>query len=82
MAVTTGHADVAFGFRATHPAPRRLPDPPTDWKEPYAATAEEDSLPWTTLGDVAAAARGFLDPVLGSNTDGSWNPGSWTWDLT
>jgi hypothetical protein len=71
-----------FGFRATHPAPPRLPDPPMDWKEPYAAIAEEDALPWTTIGDVVAAARGFLDPVLGSNADGTWDPGSWTWDLT
>ncbi|WP_242341290.1 nucleotidyl transferase AbiEii/AbiGii toxin family protein [Anaeromyxobacter sp. SG66] len=31
-----------FGFRATHPTPPRLPDPPMDWKDPYAAIAEED----------------------------------------
>jgi hypothetical protein len=71
-----------FAFRATHPTPPRLPDPPMDWKEPYATMAEEDALPWTTLRDVVAAARGFLDPVLGSNADGSWDPRSWTWDLT
>lgn len=71
-----------FGFRATHPAPPRLPDPPPDWTEPYAAIAEEDALPWTTLADVLAAARGFLEPVLGSDAHGSWDPGSWTWDFT
>jgi hypothetical protein len=71
-----------FGFRATHPAPPRLPDPPMVWTEPYAAIAEEDALPWTTLDDVVAAARAFLDPVLDSNAAGSWDPTSWTWDLT
>lgn len=69
-----------FGFRSTHPIPTRLPDPPVDWKAPYATIAEEDTLPWATLGEVAASAREYLDPVLGADADGSWDPDSWTWN--
>jgi hypothetical protein len=71
-----------FGFRSTHPIPARLPDPPLDWKEPYAAMVEEDALPWATLDELVGAAREFLDPVLASDADGSWNPASWKWELT
>ncbi len=71
-----------FGYRETHPVPPRLPDPPPEWKEPYGAMAEEDALPWATLDDVAAAAREFVDPVLGSDADGKWDPGSWKWGFT
>jgi hypothetical protein len=68
-----------FGFRATHPLPTRLPDPPAEWGAPYARMAEENELPWVTLGDVARAARAFLDPVLDPDVDARWSPPSWSW---
>jgi hypothetical protein len=38
-----------FETRGTHPLPERLPTPPTDWVEPYAALAQELGLPALTL---------------------------------
>lgn len=71
-----------FGYRKTHTIPPRLPDPPGAWAKSYAAMAAEDALPWSTLEEVTAAARGFLDPVLASAGDGCWNPTTWTWSFT
>jgi hypothetical protein len=71
-----------FEFRATHPIPTHLMDPPEEWREPYAAMVEEDALPWTTLGEVTAAARGFLGPVLSApSTDARWDPGTGAWSV-
>jgi hypothetical protein len=69
-----------FGFRATHPLPTRLPDPPAEWDAPYARMAEENELAWATLGAVTGAARALLDPVLGDNSDARWNPRAWAWE--
>jgi hypothetical protein len=68
-----------FTFRKTHPVPERLPDPPTEWEEPYAAMAAEDDLPWPTLSSVTAAARAFLDPMLAGEKGDRWSPETWTW---
>ena len=38
-----------FETRVTHPLPERLPMPPTDWPEPYAALAQDLQLPVVTL---------------------------------
>ena len=38
-----------FETRGTHPLPERLPMPPTDWAEPYAALAQDLQLPVVTL---------------------------------
>lgn len=68
-----------FGARQTHPLPRMLPDPPSSWREPYAAMAVNDDLPWADLEKVTAAARAFLDPPLaGSGT--RWDPQGWRWN--
>ncbi len=68
-----------FAYRGTHAAPTRLPDPPVSWERPYGEMAEEDSLPWPTLAAVAAAARAFLDPVLGEDEDALWSASEWAW---
>ncbi|HEY3355227.1 MAG TPA: nucleotidyl transferase AbiEii/AbiGii toxin family protein [Polyangia bacterium] len=67
-----------FGFRGTHALPSNLPDPPASWAPAYERMAAEDSLRWATLPDVLAAARAFLDPVLGDEA-GTWDPGAWGW---
>ena len=72
--------DQTFAFRATHAPPAALPDPPVAWAKPYAQMAEENRLPWTTLADVTAAARAFLDPVLAAAAQAEWSPTTWTWD--
>jgi hypothetical protein len=53
-----------FAFRRTHPLPSSLPSPIAAWEVPYPAMAREDNLAWSTLGEVTAAAKAFLDPVL------------------
>lgn len=68
-----------FSFRGTHEAPRRLPAPPATWEQPYAALARTDHLRWTTLEEVTAAARSFLDPVLATDGESRWEPAAWRW---
>jgi len=68
-----------FGFRKTHDLPATLPEPPATWAAPYAAMAAEDQLEWATLADVTAAARAFLDPVLGGSLDLIWDPARRAW---
>ena len=68
-----------FAFRKTHALPAELPEPLRTWESPYAAIAREDELAWQSLDDVTAAARSFLNPVLGSGLDATWKPGTWEW---
>lgn len=51
--------DQTFEFRGTHDVPGHVPPPPPSWVAPYAATANEDQLRWTTLAEVHSAAQGF-----------------------
>jgi hypothetical protein len=73
--------DQTFAFRKTHAPPTTLPDPPAAWEASYARMAEENDLPWLTLVDVTAAARVFLDPVLGVESHRSivWSPSARDW---
>jgi len=68
-----------FTFRATHPSPASLPDPPEAWALPYAHMATENELPWRTLAAVTSAARDFLEPVLAGVRDSRWSPARWAW---
>jgi predicted nucleotidyltransferase component of viral defense system len=70
-----------FAFRKTHPLPTATPTPAEAWRTPYEAMAREDELRWTTLDDVTAAARVFLDPVLAGRVDATWDPLAWAWRL-
>ena len=68
--------DQTFAFRATHDPPNALPEPPPEWRDPYASMVAEDSLPWPTLDDVFEAAKAFVEPVL---SDAKCPP---IWNLT
>ncbi len=68
-----------FTFRKTHALPAALPTPLASWAAPYASMAREDNLTWRTLADVTAAAKAFLDPVLGGAADTVWDPTEWRW---
>jgi hypothetical protein len=70
-----------FAFRATHPVPAALPDPPPDWVERYRRMARDEDLPWRELDELLLAARAFLDPVLAA-ASGRWDPERWTWTGT
>jgi predicted nucleotidyltransferase component of viral defense system len=67
-----------FDFRDTHPLPTAFPDPPIHWLTPYAEIARTNSLAWTTLAQVTAVARAFLNPVL-AGSHGNWLPSAWKW---
>jgi hypothetical protein len=44
--------------------------------------AEENDLPWRTIGDLTAAAKAFLDAVLaadGADALTFWSPTTWKW---
>lgn len=67
-----------FASRNTHELPTILPDPPKDWETPYASLARNETLEWQSLTTVTAAAKAFVDYVLGSE-EGTWNPLNRTW---
>ena len=70
-----------FAFRATHHRPKALPEPPAEWRDPYAAMAADDSLAWTTLDDVFEAAKAFVEPVLSDAAcPPVWMPSSRRWE--
>lgn len=68
-----------FEFRATHPLPAALPDPPSSWITPYSEMAKVSELAWTTLEQLTAEVRAFINPILGGNS-GRWHPAAWTWE--
>lgn len=68
-----------FTFRKTHALPSEVPAPAESWALPYAAMAREDGLRWTTLEEVTAAAKAFLDPVLAGGLGATWTPKTWSW---
>ena len=70
--------DLTFSFRATHAVPAHVPAPPDEWRAAYTTLAREDQLPWSTLADVTAAARAFLDPAL-AGVRGTWRREIWSW---
>lgn len=67
-----------FEFRATHPLPCSLPEPPANWQAPYVEMARENELAWTTLEQLTEAVSAFLNPVL-AGSSGIWLPDAWAW---
>lgn len=70
--------DATFAFRKTHALPAQFPAPPASWTERYERIAKEDALAWPTIGELEAAVRAFLNPVL-AGAEGTWDPEAWTW---
>jgi predicted nucleotidyltransferase component of viral defense system len=68
-----------FEYRATHPVPVSVPEPPAEWSPIYEALAREDRLPWASLDEVHGAVRAFLDPLLANGASVTWSPQSWHW---
>jgi hypothetical protein len=67
-----------FTFRASHAAPARLPEPPSEWTAKYARMQADERLRWATLDDVLGAAGSFLDPIL-AGAAGRWDASSRSW---
>ncbi|HEY5956818.1 MAG TPA: nucleotidyl transferase AbiEii/AbiGii toxin family protein [Polyangiaceae bacterium] len=70
-----------FTFRNTHSMPETVPSPLPSWTTPYAVMARDDQLQWATLDEVTQAVKAFLEPVLGSRLQATWEPLSWRWRL-
>lgn len=73
-----GAIRATFAQRGSHEIPPSIAESPVRWSAPYASMVEENNLRWTTLDDLTAAVRAFLDPVL-RGEDGTWDPPTWTW---
>jgi hypothetical protein len=68
-----------FARRASHPLPVVLPDPPPDWRVPYARMARDIGLD-ADLGAGHAVAARMLDPVLsGEVVSAIWRHGDGGW---
>jgi hypothetical protein len=72
--------DTTFTHRRTHPVPAHVPEPPPEWEAVYVEMARVDQLYWTTLAEVTAAVRRFLDPVLAGSPE-RWVPDAGAWLL-
>ncbi len=68
-----------FEARATHPLPSRLPEPPGSWARPFQRIAAQTGLEYATLEEAMHAIQSFLGPVLGDQTEATWDPVSWQW---
>lgn len=62
-----------FGFEA-----RRTPPPPRSWARPYAELAREVGIE-ADMDVGHAAAADLLDPVLGADAGGRWDPNARLW---
>lgn len=73
--------ELTFQNRATHPLPASVPDPPEAWSRVYEAMAREDGLAWTSITELMASVRTFLEPIL-ADPAGSmiWEPEAWRWN--
>ena len=70
---------VTFDARGTHALPQSLPDAPTSWVAPFLKMAKDVGLRGITLSTAADMARGFLNPVLQGEAQGTWDPVAWEW---
>ncbi len=69
-----------FEGRASQPLPDAVPSPPSSWARPYAELAREVGIA-TDIDAGHAAAASLLDPVLGSDAEGRWDPKARRWSL-
>lgn len=69
-----------FEQRTRQPLPKVVPPPPSSWARPYAELAREVGIAMDIDAGHAAAAH-LLDPVLGSDAEGHWDPQARRWRL-
>lgn len=67
-----------FERRASQPLPAVVPPPPRSWTRPYAELAREVGVA-TDIGTGYTAAADLLNPVLGLDAEGRWDPNARLW---
>jgi predicted nucleotidyltransferase component of viral defense system len=70
-----------FQARARQALPGALPEPPDDWRRPFAQLASQVEIE-TDLHAAFHRAAEFLDPVLADTATGRWEPRSRSWTNT
>lgn len=71
--------DRVFAQRATHPLPRALPAPPSDWTPRYRKLVETLDVP-KTAEEAHQQVAAMLDPVLGGTVRrGRWSQKARSW---
>jgi hypothetical protein len=69
-----------FETRKKQELPKALPEPPRDWLTKYAQLAKAVGLPESLSAGHQEASK-FLDPVLGSSFQATWNPSTKIWEF-
>ncbi|MCC6179818.1 MAG: nucleotidyl transferase AbiEii/AbiGii toxin family protein [Chloroflexi bacterium] len=76
--------EATFAIRGTHPIPKRLPEPPSSWIQPFASVAAETAkLPETNLQSGYSLAALFWNPFLSASViHQTWLPDQRTWSAS
>lgn len=72
--------DATFAFRATHPIPKEMPVPPTNWRVPFRQLALAVRLN-PEFGEGHRLASALLNPVLRGDvaSEAHWDLVTWRW---
>lgn len=70
--------ETTFEQRASQPLPDALPPPPRSWARPYVELAREAGVA-PDLDAGHAAAADLLNPILGQEVEGRWDPRTRRW---
>lgn len=68
-----------FDVRQTHPTPREVPAPPSDWAKPFRKLAADVSLDCQNVDEATSMIKRFLDPLLIGENIQLWDPVRWSW---
>ena len=72
---------VTFDNCKTHELPMSVPLPSKDWTLPFQKISIEVGLKYKSLSDAGSALQQFLDPILETEAQKSWNSTNWHWKL-
>ena len=68
-----------FSSRNTHALPATLSPPPSNWGREFQKMANQVGLSDLSLDSAYHLMQEFLDPVLGGEVIGTWDPANRTW---
>ncbi len=68
-----------FDVRKTHSLPATMPTPPRSWASSFRRMVGDVGLSYATLESASEALQRFLNPILGGQHIGVWDPEQWGW---